>query len=166
LTRPAHRTLSVYSGPVAGAAGQIFARLWMFRDLSKQRLLEAELLQAQKMEAIGRLAGGIAHDFNNLLTGILGNLTMAEMELKPGGDRATSFASRARHRKRAGELVTQLLGFSRRGRLNLGRAISMPLSMRCMACCNIRWIRVFVSWPSRRSGSGVRPPTRRSFNRC
>jgi len=121
LTRPAHRTLSVYSGPVAGAAGQIFARLWMFRDLSKQRLLEAELLQAQKMEAIGRLAGGIAHDFNNLLTGILGNLTMAEMELKPGGDPGNFIRLARQASKRAGELVTQLLGFSRRGRLNLGR---------------------------------------------
>jgi two-component system cell cycle sensor histidine kinase/response regulator CckA len=121
LIRPARLTLSVYTGPVGGAHGQVFARLWMFRDLSKQRLLEAELLQAQKMEAIGRLAGGIAHDFNNLLTGILGNLTMAEMELKPSGEAGNFIVLARQAAKRAAELVQQLLGFSRRSRLNLTR---------------------------------------------
>lgn len=121
MSEPARLTLSVYTGPVVGGHGQVFARLWMFRDLSKQRLLEAELLQAQKMEAIGRLAGGIAHDFNNLLTGILGNLTMAEMELKPAGDAGNFIVLARQAAKRAAELVQQLLGFSRRSRLNLTR---------------------------------------------
>ena len=119
MSKPRLMTLSVYTAPVRASHGNVFARLWMFRDLSKQRLLEAELLQAQKMEAVGRLAGGVAHDFNNLLTSIMGNLSIAEMEFKPGGDAGTYIGLARQAAKRASELVTQLLGFSRRSPLNL-----------------------------------------------
>ncbi len=122
MSKPRRMTLAVYTAPVRASHGNVFARLWMFRDLSKQRLLEAELLQAQKMEAVGRLAGGVAHDFNNLLTSILGNLSIAEMELKPGGDAGAFIALAQQAAKRASELVTQLLGFSRRNPLNLKRS--------------------------------------------
>jgi signal transduction histidine kinase/CheY-like chemotaxis protein len=83
------------------------------RDLTDRRRLEAELRQAQKMEAIGRLAGGIAHDFNNLLTVINGNGEVLRTKL-PGAD-----AGLADEIVRAGEqaatLTRQLLAFSRKG---------------------------------------------------
>jgi signal transduction histidine kinase/CheY-like chemotaxis protein len=83
------------------------------RDLTDRRRLEAELRQAQKMEAIGRLAGGIAHDFNNLLTVINGNGEVLRTKL-PGSD-----AGLADEIVRAGEqaatLTRQLLAFSRKG---------------------------------------------------
>lgn len=119
LAKPRRMTLSVYSAPVTGLKGKVFARLWMFRDLTQQRQLEDELRQAQKMEAIGRLAGGIAHDFNNLLTGILGNISMAEMEVPKNSEASTYIGLAKQAGRRAGELVTQLLGFSRRSRLQL-----------------------------------------------
>lgn len=74
--------------------------------------LEQQLLQSQKLEAIGTLAGGIAHDFNNLLTGIIGNINMAQLdadsEVHEFLNNAESAASRA------ATLVTQLLTFSRK----------------------------------------------------
>ena len=119
LMSPRRQTLSVYSAPATGPGGEVTARLWMFRDLTRQRQLEDELRQAQKMEAIGRLAGGIAHDFNNLLTGILGNLSMADMEL-PRTSGLRQYLEPARQAaRRAAELINQLLGFSRRSTLQL-----------------------------------------------
>ena len=84
------------------------------RDVTEQRLMELQLRQAQKMEAIGHLAGGIAHDFNNLLTPILGYAEMLATRL-PAGDPLTpkvNGISAAAHK--AKDLTQQLLSFGRR----------------------------------------------------
>ena len=52
-------------------------------DITRQQILEKQLLHAQKMEAVGTMAGGVAHDFNNLLMGILGNASLMRMDLPP-----------------------------------------------------------------------------------
>jgi nitrogen-specific signal transduction histidine kinase/CheY-like chemotaxis protein len=83
-------------------------------DVSKERALEEQLIQSQKLETIGRLTGGIAHDFNNMLGVILGNTQLAMMNLSPDNT-ATGFCSeveKATHR--AAEFTHQLLAFSRR----------------------------------------------------
>jgi PAS domain S-box-containing protein len=84
------------------------------RDVSERRALEAQMRQAQKMEAVGRLAGGIAHDFNNLLTVILGytdDLAERFEQTDPDRARVVSVAAAA---NRAADLTRQLLAFSRR----------------------------------------------------
>ena len=87
-------------------------------DLTEQRALEQQLVQAQKMEAIGALAGGIAHDFNNVLTGIIG---FAELSLLSLDNRPTAIVEEEREglheilkaAGRAASLTRQLLAFSR-----------------------------------------------------
>jgi len=93
------------------------------RDISKRveaqeksHLLEAQLLQAQKMEAIGSLAGGVAHDFNNLLTGILGYADLLKCKAEPGSEVFLAAGVIQEAADRASQLTTQLLGFARKGK--------------------------------------------------
>ncbi len=90
------------------------ARLVLARDVTEQRRLEAQLRQAQKMEAVGRLAGGIAHDFNNLLTAILGSAQLALRELEPSHTVREDLEEIRRAGLRAADLTRQLLAYSRR----------------------------------------------------
>jgi signal transduction histidine kinase/ActR/RegA family two-component response regulator len=62
---------------------EIVGRVWSFRDITERKKMEEEILKSHKLESLGVLAGGIAHDFNNLLTGIMGNVSLAKMFVKP-----------------------------------------------------------------------------------
>ncbi|MCX7766030.1 MAG: PAS domain S-box protein, partial [Candidatus Sumerlaeia bacterium] len=83
-------------------------------DVTETKRLQAQFLQAQKMEAVGRLAGGVAHDFNNLLTGILGYADLALMYLSPSDPIYEEIINIKDTALRASNLVRQLLAFSRR----------------------------------------------------
>jgi len=90
------------------------AILGVSRDITERKQAEERLLQAQKMEGIGRLAGGIAHDFNNLLTSIVGNLTLLKMDIPEDYLPNEEISEISRAAIRASDLTQQLLAFSRK----------------------------------------------------
>ena len=85
-----------------------------YRDATERRSLENQVIQAQKMEAVGRLAGGVAHDFNNILTAIGGYADLLLADLPPDDPRRLDVDEIHRAADRAAALTQQLLAFSRR----------------------------------------------------
>jgi signal transduction histidine kinase len=86
------------------------------RSERRRQELEAQVLHSQKLKSLGVMAGGIAHDFNNLLTGILGNVSLAQMLQGPEGPVAERLEQVERAALRATELTNQMLAYSGRGR--------------------------------------------------
>jgi signal transduction histidine kinase/ActR/RegA family two-component response regulator len=100
--------------PMKDSTGRVTGISVVTEEITRQRKLEEQLRQSQKMEAIGALAGGIAHDFNNMLAAILGFTEMAieDVRDRPHVDRSLQNVSKAAMRAR--ELVKQILTFSRK----------------------------------------------------
>lgn len=90
------------------------ANLAVIRDITEPKRLEAQLLQSQKLEAVGTLAGGIAHDFNNLLTAITGYSDMLLLKMEQESPLRGDVSEIRRAAGRAAALVRQLLAFSRK----------------------------------------------------
>jgi two-component system cell cycle sensor histidine kinase/response regulator CckA len=99
--------------PIRDADGKITHFISNGRDLTERLRLEAQLLQAQKMDAIGRLAGGVAHDFNNLLT-IITSYSELALDSVPHNSPLEKIQEILQAARRAAELTRQLLAFSRK----------------------------------------------------
>jgi two-component system, cell cycle sensor histidine kinase and response regulator CckA len=101
-----------------------------------QQVLEQQLAQSQKMEALGTLAGGVAHDFNNILAAILGNADLARQDLAPGSLSRESLHEISSAARRGRELVRQILAFSRQQ--PLARSPVMPGAIVAETCSLLR----------------------------
>jgi PAS domain S-box-containing protein len=106
--------VSLTLSPLRDQEGHLIGASAIKRDVTFQRALEAQLQQAQRMEAVGRLAGGVAHDFNNLLTVIGGHAIFALREAADGTRQRQHLEEVQRATERASALTQQLLTFSRR----------------------------------------------------
>ncbi len=135
------RVYSVTCTPILNQL-EIIGYIYSIKDISHQRQLEKQLVQAHKMDAIATLAGGIAHDFNNILGAILGNAdlllyrlpqegTTANLDASPGqitiGEIVEHVDSIKRAGNRAKELVTQILAFSRQSAVKRKKFDITPL---------------------------------------
>ncbi len=94
-------------------SGEILGYQGIIRDITKQKQLERQVYQSQKMEAVGTLAGGVAHDFNNILGVMLGYAELALVDLPPGSSFASDLENILEAGNRAKDLVQQILAFSR-----------------------------------------------------
>ncbi|MBC8462651.1 MAG: PAS domain S-box protein [Deltaproteobacteria bacterium] len=99
-----------------GVVRDVSQRLWAERE---KRKLEAQLQQAQKMEAIGTLAGGITHDFNNILAAIIGYTELAMLDVQEGSKAKQRLKEVQKAGNRAKDLVNQILTFSRQSKQEL-----------------------------------------------
>ena len=90
--------------------------IFVLNDLSERKRMEAQFLQAQKMEAIGTLAGGIAHDFNNLLMVIQGNASLMLLNVDPSHPHYEMLLGIVKQVQSGSKLSNQLLGYARKGR--------------------------------------------------
>lgn len=115
LTKKGERRRVILSADaVRDKDGRILHSISVQRDITERRSLEEQLRQAQKMEAIGRLAGGIAHDFNNILSVIKGTSQLLLMDLREGDPLYTNLREIEGAADRAAALTCQLLAFSRK----------------------------------------------------
>jgi two-component system, cell cycle sensor histidine kinase and response regulator CckA len=101
--------------PIKDDAGKVINTVKLGRDITTTRNLEAQLREAQKLEAIGTLAGGIAHDFNNILSPIIGYTEMVLDEMHESEPLRRDLEQVLSGANRAKELVKQILAFSRMG---------------------------------------------------
>jgi PAS domain S-box-containing protein len=109
------------AAPLRDENGRIVKWIGAYTDIEEERRAAEALRLTHRVESIGMLAGGIAHDFNNLLTGVLGNASLAMMELDDGNPAAARRLVQeiTRASERAADLVRQLLAYSGKGRFYL-----------------------------------------------
>ena len=113
--------------PIKDEAGTITSYAAVTRDITERLLLQEELQQSQKMEAMGALAGGIAHDFNNILAAIMGNAELAMEDVPADSPTHGNLEGVLKAGMRGRDLVKQILAFTRKTRTEKRRVPLAPL---------------------------------------
>ncbi len=108
------KTCLVGADPILDATGKVVRIVHTINDITEQKRLEAQLLQAQKMEAVGTLAGGVAHDFNNVLSAIVGYASLLQLKTAPDDPRRQYAENILASTERATILTRSLLSFGRK----------------------------------------------------
>ncbi|MEW6385965.1 MAG: PAS domain S-box protein [Thermodesulfobacteriota bacterium] len=111
----AERLLADSGAPIFDSDHRIIGVVLVFRDVTLQRQMEAELLKLEKLSSLSVLAGGIAHDFNNILTAILGNISLAQLYCQGKEDVCQRLLEAERATIRGRNLAQQLLTFAKGG---------------------------------------------------
>jgi PAS domain S-box-containing protein len=125
-------------------------------DVTDRKDLETQLLQARKMDAIGKLTGGIAHDFNNLLAAMLGGVGLIERRVQLADDQKKIVAMMRHAAEQGSELVGRLLAFARRQQLQpnriemeeLARAVTQLLAHTLGGLVRLDWKVADNTWPA------------------
>jgi PAS domain S-box-containing protein len=128
------RNYRIVSSPICNAAGQVLSAIELVEDITEKHFLESQLRQAQKMEAVGRLAGGVAHDFNNMLSVILGYAELALYKLEASHPVHAKLVQIRDAAQRSTDIIRQLLAFARKQTiapqmLDLNEAVEGVLKM-------------------------------------
>ncbi|MCG2777357.1 MAG: PAS domain S-box protein [Desulfobacterales bacterium] len=115
LTKQGKRVCLLTNGvPILNKKGELCGYRGVDKDITEQKKLEAQFIQAQKMEAVGRLTGGMAHDFNNILTAIIGNASLLASSIREDDPMQENVEEINDAANRAASLTRQLLAFSRK----------------------------------------------------
>jgi PAS domain S-box-containing protein len=105
--------------PLCAKDSSIIGGVWVLRDVTAEHTMQEQLRQGQKLDAIGRLAGGVAHDFNNMLGGILGSAELLRIKTDENSSASEYIDIIHDSAKRASELASGLLAFSRKQPLRI-----------------------------------------------
>lgn len=119
IETPDARVWDVRTVPIRSDNGEIDNVIEVSRDITEHRKLEEQLLQSQKMDAVGQLAGGIAHDFNNILTAIIGYGQIIHMKMAADDPLTIHVRQILESAERAADLTRRLLAFSRKQIISL-----------------------------------------------
>ncbi len=108
--------IDLSGSPILNSKGELVGAVLVFRDVTRQTMLEEHMRQSQKMDSIGQLAGGIAHDFNNMLLAILGSAEILALKLADKEDLKIYADLIMEAGDNATKLTRKLLDFSRKGK--------------------------------------------------